>query len=790
MLSTNQLTQLTSLFTAKAIQEPLQTTLEKFSNIFSSKLEHFKVGSALLTLFQYDHTISDFPEYRLLAILFVLELYKTEQIKNHPFLALFGRLLNRVNSVRCEQPDEAAQNAQVLANGMMGQGQGIDQDNSFFGGEGITSAFNNGNGEGNTSFGQVSAAVGGQNGNSGGLGNLPSGNVGMSNMMSRAAAVAGANPTKNLNFDFDIFSNSALPILTDSERNILKSLMLEKLGIKTVVNRAALMKKSIIFHLSLENSENLKCNIELPVDIDVELMERREKLTGLVNCGVSSISLNERRRAGSMFDLALADERWRKEQIMFESIFEAKNSMTGPKSSKLGQNVFSSPEFGQNESVINLDLFKKIYHSNTENLIAPSASRIFRPIVRYPPPPMNFLIEDELAWCDLDEVSMDVHDFEYNFAQEDKWYDFLEIPSKVKLGIKTPELKDGGKELDFMKVDVKTDGGKVDAKVDLKKEGKKDVKKDAKKDIKNDAKKDSKTDVKKDAKNEPKNEPKTDLKKDSKSDFKNTIKSAKNEQKTEEIPEINIKTANKFENPFETNSISKLSRKKLKEQLKNAVKDILSSEDSERVCETLKTLEEPKDPAKLGILPEHMCDLINQNSLIAVELVVYIANYNLGTNKSEKTDKKIEIDKGTHQGNTVKEYLSVLVQDRDPNVDLLKSLETINRLTCRVTLPDEFLHLYISNLIVTVERQRGEGKFAETRRTVRLVCIFIRSLISTNCLGVKAGNSNIISEIQKFCVDFRDEAESVRLFRFIKTKMTTNGTTETNQFSQKHEITT
>lgn len=787
MLSTNQLTQLTSLFTAKAIQEPLQTTLEKFSNIFSSKLEHFKVGSALLTLFQYDHTISDFPEYRLLAILFVLELYKTEQIKNHPFLALFGRLLNRVNSVRCEQPDEAAQNAQVLANGMTGR-QDVDHDNPFFGGEGITSAFNDGNGgngEGNTSFGQVLAGVAGQNGNSGGLGNLTSGNAGMSNMLSRAAAVAGANPTKNLNFDFDIFSNSALPILTDSERNILKSLMLEKLGIKTVVNRAALMKKSIIFHLSLENSENLKCNIELPVDIDVELMERREKLTGLVNCGISSISLNERRKAGSMFDLALADERWRKEQIMFESIIDAKNSLTGSKSSKMGQNVFSSPEFGQNESVINLDLFKTIYHSNTENLIAPSASRIFRPIMRYPPPPMNFLIEDELAWCDLDEVSMDVHDFEYNFAQEDKWYDFLEIPSKVKLGIKTPDLKDGSKELDFMKVDVKIDG-KVDAKTDVKKEGKKEVKKDAKKDIKNDAKKDSKTDAKKD----PKNEPKTDLKKDYKSDSKNTIKTAKNEPKTEETPEINIKTANKFENHvFETNNISKLSRKKLKDQLKNAVKDILSVEDSERVCETLKTLEEPKDPAKLGILPEHMCDLINQNSLIAVELVVYIANYNLGKHKSEKADKKIEIDKG-HQGNTVKEYLSVLVQDRDPNVDLLKSLETINRLTCRVTLPDEFLHLYISNLIVTVERQRGEGRFAETRRTVRLVCIFIRSLISTNCLGVKAGNSNIISEIQKFCVDFRDEAESVRLFRFIKTKMTTNGTTEHTQISQKHEITT
>ena len=161
MLSTNQLSQLTSLFTLQAIQDPLSKTLERFERLFDSKLEHFKVGSSLLTLFQYDHTISDFPEYRMLAILFVLELYKTEHIQNHPFLALFGRLLNRVNSVRLEQPDQAAQQQQMHANGM-----------------------------------------------------LPH---------QSASAVAGANPTKKLDFAFDVFSHSSLPILTDSERNILKS---------------------------------------------------------------------------------------------------------------------------------------------------------------------------------------------------------------------------------------------------------------------------------------------------------------------------------------------------------------------------------------------------------------------------------------------------------------------------------------------------------------------------------------------------------------------------------------
>merc|ERR1711976_335717 len=119
MLSTNQLSQLTSLFTPQAIQDPLSVTLERFGHLFGSKLEHFKVGTALLTLFQYDHTVSVYPEYRMLALLFVLELYKTEQIQNHPFLALFGRLLNRVNSVRSEQLDQAAQNAQSLANGRL-----------------------------------------------------------------------------------------------------------------------------------------------------------------------------------------------------------------------------------------------------------------------------------------------------------------------------------------------------------------------------------------------------------------------------------------------------------------------------------------------------------------------------------------------------------------------------------------------------------------------------------------------------------------------------------------------
>ena len=78
---------------------------------------------------------------------------------------------------------------------------------------------------------------------------------------------------------------------------------------------------------------------------------------------------------------------------------------------------FLAEEFfdkNRDQTVVDQVLFDAITNSNlnTENSNDTNSnsnstnsnstnSRTFRPILRYPPPPIIFLLEDELAWCDI-----------------------------------------------------------------------------------------------------------------------------------------------------------------------------------------------------------------------------------------------------------------------------------------------------------------------------------------------------------------------------------------------------
>merc|ERR1712157_692783 len=82
----------------------------------------------------------------------------------------------------------------------------------------------------------------------------------------------------------------------------------------------------------------------------------------------------------------------------------------------------------RDQTVVDQVLFEAITNSNLDSVESsnntnsnPNNSRTFRPILRYPPPPINFLLEDELAWCDIDEISLECHNFEYNYNVGDNW---------------------------------------------------------------------------------------------------------------------------------------------------------------------------------------------------------------------------------------------------------------------------------------------------------------------------------------------------------------------------------
>ena len=186
----------------------------------------------------------------------------------------------------------------------------------------------------------------------------------------------------------------------------------------------------------------------------------------------------------------------------------------------------------------------------------------------------------------------------------------------------------------------------------------------------------------------------------------------------------------------------------LKEVLQTAMTSTLSQSQSLMISKQLAS--NPHALNAITLSPDNLPALVEHNPSLASDILVRTV---------QRTPPSVA---DGDDGNSTMRLLNSLL-----SIDMsLHSMEVVNHLSTNCSepggLPVEFLRTYITSCMSYCENVKD--KYLQNR-LVRLLCVFIQSLIRNKILGA---SEEILSQVHSFCVEFSKIREANGLFKLLK----------------------